>query len=295
MRPKPVLSFVRARAPDAVKDWLLARRKLSDRESMRVYRRLRRLRRRVRSGLVPPEERSDASGLVSIRPKALRGEPFFLRPGSTDVDVVWKVLIRGRGAAPPPEVVSPRTIVDLGANIGAIMACVATRFPSARIVGVEVDPANAAICRRNIARWDEQCVLVEAAVWGQDEEVAYVRFPGYEWSTQIGGPNFLPEGQSQTRGLSLNTLMGELDIDWIDYMNIDIEGAERSVLAGESAWAQRVGCMTVQAHGSLDECIFRLAELGFQVVRVDTRSATPVVTAIRPEAKIGKPAHLASR
>ena len=233
-----MLQLIRTSTPEPIKDWLWASRQVAGRESMRTYLRLRRLRRRVRNGgLGPP---AAASPPVEISLKPLRGQPFYVRPGTTDIDSVWNVLIRDR-EAPPPEVSAPRTILDLGANVGAMMAYAAVRFPSAKVVGVEVDPASADLCRRNIAPWQERCTLIQSAIWGTDEEVSYRQRPGSEWSTQVIGACPSREDTTRVRGITLDGLVRELELSWIDYLNVyvNIEGSERKLFAGKGEWASR--------------------------------------------------------
>ena len=275
-----MLQLIRTSTPEPIKDWLFASRQVASRESMWTYLRLRRLRRRVRNGdLGPP---AAASPPVEISLKALRGHAFYVRPGTSDIDSVWNVLIRGREA--PPQVVSaPRTILDLGANVGAVMAYAAVRFPSARVVGVEVDPGNADLCRRNIAPWQERCTLIQAAVWADDEEVSYRQWPGSEWSTHVVAAGPSGEDTTGVRGITLDGLVRESELGWVDYMNMDvnIEGSERRLFAGKGKWASRVGCLKVAAHYPADECARDLTRLGFRILRIDRRPITPRVVAVR--------------
>src|SRR5262245_22141744 len=46
---------------------------------------------------------------------------------------------------------APARIADLGCGIGAVLLLLAWRFPAARCVGVEAQPASAALARRSIA------------------------------------------------------------------------------------------------------------------------------------------------
>jgi FkbM family methyltransferase len=280
-----MLRLIRTSTPQPIKDWVFASRQLADRESMRTYLRLRRIRRQVRN-----EEAKQpivSSPPVAIRLKALRGQQFFVRPGTTDVDSVWNVLIRGREAT-PSEVTDPRIIVDVGANIGAVMAYSAVRFPLASIVGVEVDPRSADVCRRNIAPWHDRCTIINAAVWIKDEEVCFRRRPGYEWSTYVAGAGTSEENGevARVRGITLNTLVHELGFRWIDYLNMYVNIDEGDLFASRTEWASRVGCIKVAAHYPADECARDLSRLGFQVLRIDRKLRTPRVIAMRsrPEA-----------
>jgi FkbM family methyltransferase len=93
-----------------------------------------------------------------------------IRHHTADVLVLDEVFSQREYALPSPvtallaEAKQPLRIVDLGANIGLFGAFVLAAYPDASIVGVEPDPANAAVHRRAIeanpgAHWS----LVQAA------------------------------------------------------------------------------------------------------------------------------------
>jgi hypothetical protein len=88
-----------------------------------------------------------AGSAVPVRLRALDGRPLSSRPGSDDPWVLREVFTY-RDVLPPKEVRWPKLIFDLGADIGASMALLAETFPEARVVGVEPDPENVALCRR---------------------------------------------------------------------------------------------------------------------------------------------------
>jgi hypothetical protein len=52
----------------------------------------------------------------------------------------------------------------------------------------------------------------------------------------------------------------------IDFLKMDIEGAEKRVLREHTDWASRVRCLKVECHDdySREDCIRDLQRLGFQ-------------------------------
>lgn len=105
-------------------------------------------------------------GPVALRLKALDGRALWVRPGTSDPMVVVEDFVHGF-ADPPAEVelAGPTRIVELGSNVGAGLAGLAQRYPEASMLGVEAEPTNAALARRNLAPWADRCRLEEAAVW----------------------------------------------------------------------------------------------------------------------------------
>jgi FkbM family methyltransferase len=179
---------------------------------------------------------------------------------------------------PPPDL-RPASIVDLGANIGLTMADMAVLYPGARIVGVELDPANADLARRNVAQFGERCDVIAAAVWTDDGTVPYQAQAGAEWTSRIDRGDH-PDGWTtdEVRSISLNSLLAE--VGHVDFMKMDIEGAEREVLQGDCSWAKHVTCINVEAHHpyAVSECLADLRRIGFDAaVRHDDSGIAHVI------------------
>ena len=204
---------------------------------------------------------------ASLRIRALRGRKVTVRPGTTDLTTLMDTF----GWAyhlPPPNLDRRRftSIWDLGSNVGFTIAHLAQICPRARIVGVELDRGNAAVARRNIAPWSDRCELIEAAVWVEDGTLGYRRDDGQEWGFRVaplidGGT----AANAVAAAISLNTLVKRAPAR-IDYVKMDIEGAESQVLRRNTEWAARVDSIKVEVHEpySVADCIADLRELGFE-------------------------------
>lgn len=168
-------------------------------------------------------------------------------------------------------------IWDLGANIGLTMADFAFCFPNARILGVELDADNVALARHNVAAWADRCELLHAAVWSSDGEVHYRGWPGGTSNYQVTDA---VEG-APVRAVSLATLLREYGGP-VDYLKVDVEGAERELLQDGTGWADDVRCLKVELHGdyTVDDCQADLHRLGY-ATRPDPRHWACVI-AVRP-------------
>lgn len=231
----------------------VAARVTSDRRSLRTYARLARR----------PERTADGR-LARMRLRPLGGREVLLRPGTSDLATVWGTFARAYHL-PPPEMGEPGTIWDLGANIGLTMAHFAALFPRARILGVELDADNLALAVRNLSPWADCCELLHAAVWPRDGEVRYRGWPG-------GTSNYQVDEDAPGRSvpaLSLDTLVRERRGP-VDYLKLDVEGAERRLLRERTSWAEQVRCLKVELHGDYGpaDCEADLRALGYRT-RVD--------------------------
>jgi FkbM family methyltransferase len=245
-----VVEWLPASVKRALRLAYVAVRVTSDRQSLRTYARLADDR---------GEEPGDSARQLRIR--ALGGHPVLVRPGTSDLSIVWTTFAR-RYHLPPPEIGAPGIIWDLGANIGLTMAHFACLFPQARVLGIELDEHNVSMARQNVAAWSDRCEVIHAAVWPGDGEVRYLGWGG----TSHFQVRDAPEG-TPVRALSLATLLRERR-ESVDYLKVDIEGAERAVLQDGSTWAQNVRCVKVELHGDygVEDCEADLRRLGYRTL-----------------------------
>ncbi len=124
----------------------------------------------------------------------------------------------------------PRVIVDLGSHVGASVIYFAHRFFRARIIAVEPDPANFRKLRRHVGQLSN-VELHNVAV--TDESRADVTFfesgERDSWASSPHRSNAFQE-PIQVAGRRLDDLLADSDIDAVDPLKIDIEGAEYEVL-----------------------------------------------------------------
>ncbi|MCP5111802.1 MAG: FkbM family methyltransferase [bacterium] len=201
-----------------------------------------------------------AAPFVELRVKELGGAPVWCRSGLSDLGVLYDTFV-GRYHLPPEDLAPVRTILDLGSNIGLTVAHMAAVYPEARILGVELDEGNWAMCQRNAG---ERSEVLHAAVWHAPGEVSYggVRESGYAISDR--------KVKASVRALTVGELIDRLEVPRVDYVKMDIEGAEQEVLRDAGSWAERVRCLKVEVHPekastlyTLGMCVEDLERLGF--------------------------------
>lgn len=149
-------------------------------------------------------------------------------------------------------------MLDLGCNIGLTVADYETMWPDARIIGVEMDAANATVAREN-AHSEVICAAV-AAVRGRR---AYSTAAG-EYAFRLD-----EQGGSVVDAVTIADLAGMLG-GLVDFVKMDIEGAEWEVLES-SGWERHLRMLLVELHPQTEASVCRvwslLAGRGFQVVR----------------------------
>jgi FkbM family methyltransferase len=247
--PRPVKTLARAAAACAM---------FSDLRSVRRYALCR------GSGVRPPS----VPETVDVRVRRLGGTPVTIRTVGSDAQVLFDAFAHGYHL-PPRGAVSraDATIVDLGANIGLTMAHYAQLYPAATIIGVELDHGNAILCRRNVAAWRHRCVVIEAAVWVEDGLVEYElqREAQYAMTARPLSSLQTPHTRRAPAITMPSLLAKHVRQPVVDFLKMDVEGAERQLLRQGSEWAGRVHCIKVELHDgyTADSCIADLRALGF--------------------------------
>jgi FkbM family methyltransferase len=166
----------------------------------------------------------------------------------------------------PPFNVAPRTIVDLGGNIGLTAVWFAHRYPDATLLAVEPVPANAALLRKNLAANGIAAKVVEAAIGPSD---CQTRFLTAREST-VGRVDAAGE---PVRQVSMATVLEAVPGGKIDLLKVDIEGAEQALFESDDGWLERVGAMIVEFHPELvdyEALVRHVESRGFAYVPSDS-------------------------
>lgn len=215
-------------------------------------------------------EDSNQTGTVILNIKQLGGKSFTVRRSGTDARVVFCTFIRGFHL-PPKGFVSEdaKLILDLGANIGSTLAHYGEIYRSAKIIGVELDKENAELCSTNTSYLSDRAAVLNYGVWATDGLAEYQKIDGYQ-----EGLSLVRESSDQNwhrvevETLSINSLLEKTHCEGknIDFVKMDIEGAESSVLTQNTEWSATVNCIMVEVHDEYDKetCAADLNKLGFK-------------------------------
>lgn len=115
-------------------------------------------------------------------------------------------------------------IIDAGANIGLSVIYFKRLYPLARIVAYEPDKALFELLRYNVGAYSD-VDLHEAAAWTSDGTLTFYSEGSLAGSTEIDFANF-----GKATVVRSERLLDQLAGEPVDFLKIDIEGAENSVL-----------------------------------------------------------------
>lgn len=186
---------------------------------------------------------------------------------------VWRRRVYTRQYHPN---INPRTVVDIGANIGFFTLLAASRWPQAQIYAYEPVVQNVQLLVQNA-----KSVASPIQVFAVAVAASRGTMPFY-LKKEAGWHSLLPEGAIEktiVNTVSLDDVISNLNSPLVDFLKIDCEGAEFSILQGrERLLAECVSEVALEYHEGQGHTYRDLQDLfcrsGFKCV-INTESHCP--------------------
>jgi FkbM family methyltransferase len=195
--------------------------------------------------------------------------PLYLRPNNSDVFVLMQTFwYRGVDIqlSHPPAV-----IIDGGANIGLTTVSLANQYSDARIIAVEPDADNCRIFSLNTATYS-QVQLIQGAIWDKESELTISDSQVDSWTIQVTETT-TDIFSSGIPGMTIAQIMSKHELEKVDLLKLDIEGAEKRVFEADANLnLDRIGCVLVETHdrfvtGSEKAVLQAAQKYGFQIAK----------------------------
>ncbi len=138
----------------------------------------------------------------------------------------WMAAINGRDHVKPGDVV-----VDCGAHVG-VFNDMALRRGASKVVAIEPDPVNLECLRRNFVQEIAagRVIVVPKGVWSTEKIITL--YTGAENSGTNSMVLDQHAGRIDVPVTKLDNIVEELKISHVNFIKMDIEGAEREALRG---------------------------------------------------------------
>ena len=211
--------------------------------------------------------------------------PIYLRQGTSDFATFRQVF-----EAKEYDVdfdFKPAVIIDAGANVGLAALYFSNRFPDARIFSIEPESSNVLKLEENIATYPHVSCIPKALHHTAgiklniiDEGIGKWGFTTKEGKQDVDQEQLL--GQVET--IDISTLIEDNDIDVVDILKVDIEGAEKTLFEKNyESWLPKTRCVIVELHdrwypgckesvfGAIDKYDFTHFESGENVVFINQK------------------------
>ena len=166
-------------------------------------------------------------------------------------------------------------ILDCGANIGVSVIHYKRQFPNAKILAFEPDKRICDVLRRNLkANGITDVEVIEAAVWTKNGETEFFSEGAdagrvHDQQDEIAD---LVERSASAQMVKVKTIaLGDFLHELIDFIKLDIEGAESAVLSECVSGLMNVASMVVEFHlttsrpSELGLTMTALSNAGFKV------------------------------
>ncbi len=237
---------------------------------------------------------TDAPGTIVVR--QLQNVSIAYRLGTTDEFVLDEEYAAARFL---PEGFQPRadaTILDVGAHIGVFAALVSPLVPDGSVHALEPSGENFVLLERNLR--DNKAAHAVAHKIALSDKTGTMRLhhaPGSVGHSFYHNPDWVGEewearpedappqvAFEDVPVLMLAEFLTSNGIDQVDFMKMNIEGAEYDVLlTADEATLRRIHSMCVEVHpdpdGRTEKLISRLQEVGFKTSFADAGD-NPYVT-----------------
>jgi len=139
-------------------------------------------------------------------------------------------------------------IIDCGANIGFSVLYFKKKYPSAQIVAYEADGGNFSLLEKNVAQNHlDNVTLLNKAVWVHDDGVRF-NAKGTEASRIVDGA--VSDADVVPSERLFHVLAAHPSID---FLKMDIEGAEYEVIKDCAALLPNIKNMFIEYHGTVEE------------------------------------------
>ena len=171
-------------------------------------------------------------------------------------------------------------IIDAGANIGLSIIYLKTIYPSAEIIAFEPDPVILNLCKRNIESFGlENVKLHQNALWNEEKVLKF-------YSEGADGGRIESQGALgdviEVKTIRLREFLNQK----VDFLKIDIEGAETVVLEDCVDKLHNVDKLFIEYHSftntkqDLHKILEILVNAGFRynIQHIGVFSARPLIT-----------------
>lgn len=169
----------------------------------------------------------------------------YLRKKDSDLSIFHQVFTERQYKWPQVESLKPKTILDAGGNIGMASLYFSSLFPECEIFAVEPDSDNFKALQKNTSNYSNIKAL-QGGVWYTNEPLQITRNEGLSAGLVL---KTAEEATEKVNGYTIEKLMEIFQLEYIDILKIDVEGAEKEIFEkGNIDWLSKVGIIVIELH-----------------------------------------------
>ncbi len=128
-------------------------------------------------------------------------------------------------------------------------------FPKANIYSFECNEDSWSICENNLNKSEGRIHLSKCALYNKNENISFYAFEhdkteehdiGVSSIYKHNNPASVPQKNVTVKGIRLDTFCEQNAIKYIDYLCLDVQGAEKVVLEGLGDFLNKVGFLVLE-------------------------------------------------
>lgn len=201
----------------------------------------------------------------------------FLRKNSVDLEV-YDYVFKEQYHRPYLEIKSEAPIIlDLGCNIGLTVVDFKSVYPKSHIYAYEMDKENYLLALKNCLSLSD-CNINNLAIWFESISIQYNKKVNVDaYAITLNESNSEALGSADT--ITLGQIIEQNELNRIDYVKMDIEGAEKEIFMNNLDWLGIVREIKIEVHYGADVMDYiwkRLEGKGFMVIK-DTKHWSTII------------------
>lgn len=165
----------------------------------------------------------------------------------------------------------PESMIDAGANIGLTSLYFKSYYPNLKIIALEPSKATFERLSLNVEKNNlSNVTLLQKGLWSKATRLKEDRTfrDGQDWSFRLVEANEKEQAIFETT--TIPGLLSEHEIDFVDFLKIDIEGGEKNVFdeAIDLNWLKKVKVIAIEIHDEFncgDQIETSLINAGFEL------------------------------
>lgn len=181
--------------------------------------------------------------------------PIYLRSNTSD-DLIFHNIFAFEEYLLKNIEISPKVIIDCGANIGLFSVYMKNKHPKAKIYAVEPDSDNFKMLSKNTENFSD-ITLYNKGVWSVSTKLkVYDKFDGGKWALVVEPINDNDKAKDAVLidSISIAQLIKENNIEAVDILKIDIETSEREIFTTNfETWINNVKIFVLEFHDWLEK------------------------------------------
>lgn len=187
------------------------------------------------------------------------GPHFKIRDGAGAAHIFHEIFLQDQ--YPRALLAGANTIVDVGANIGLFSYFARLNAPkAARIIAIEADPDTFAVLNYNLA--SQNIDRIHQAVASTTGAIDFYSSETSGWSSRYPVLGAASARKVSVHAEPLSATLRNRGIGQIDFLKIDVEGAEYDIILGDKALFEfKIGAMIVEADRSPRDSQYTMREL----------------------------------